>query len=290
MVDIKELVKNGVHFGHQTSRWCPLMAPYIWGHRRGVHLIDVSKTAINLEKAASFLNETAAQGKTILWVGTKKPAQAVVEQLGARLDAPHVVHRWVGGTITNHSQVKKAVTKLLHYEDVLAKSEDFHYIKKELNTFQKILGRLKETVGGIVSLSWPIGAIVLVDVKKEQTALREAVVAGIPVVALVDTNSDPSMVDYVIPCNDDSPKSISIILDYLAASVEKGKKVAAQRKKDEIEAAKAAKAAKIAEKEKAAKEKVAAKKEEKPKTEPKKEAVAKKPAAKPVAKKVAAKK
>ncbi len=237
MIDLKELIKSGVHFGHRKSVWAPRMAPFIWGMKNNVHLIDVSKTAYNLEKAAQFLESVAAEGKPILWVGTKKPAQPIIAATAKELDMPYVTHRWIGGTLSNHSQVKKSVTKLLHYEDILSKADKYpYYTKKELNTFQKVVERLKKNIGGIVNLKWPIGALVLVDIKKEQSALREAAVMGIPVVALVDTNSDPALVDYIIPGNDDAPRSIKCVIDYLEQAVKRGME-ASTAKKDEKEKA-----------------------------------------------------
>jgi small subunit ribosomal protein S2 len=221
MIDFKLLAKAGVHFGHQTSRWNPKMAPFIWGERSGVHLVDVSKTAIQLEKAAKFLESLGAEGKQILWVGTKKAAQPAVVQAGKH-GMPYIVHRWIGGTLTNNSQVRKSVTKMLHFEDILAKSEQLHYNKKELNTYSKLIDRLEKNIGGIRNLRWPVGAVVLVDVRKEQTALREANAMGIPVVALVDTNGDPSHVNYIIPGNDDSPKAIRVVVDYLMEAAQRG--------------------------------------------------------------------
>jgi small subunit ribosomal protein S2 len=234
MIDFRELVKAGVHFGHKTTKWCPKMAPYIWGHRGGIHLIDVSKTAYALEKAGKFLEEIASQKKPILWIGSKAAAKDIVFEAAKRVDMPFINHRWVGGLITNYSQVKKTITKLLHYEDVLAKSSDFNYTKKELNLLQKNLDKLNRSVGGIRRLAWPIGALVVIDVNKEETAIREATQLGIPVVAIVDTNSDPSFVDYVIPGNDDSPKSIKILVDYLADAIQRGKdKVGAVKEKEQ---------------------------------------------------------
>lgn len=235
MIDFKQLVKAGVHFGHQTSRWCPKMAPYIWGFKNGVHLIDVSKTANQMEKAAKFLEAVAAEGKTVLWVGTKKPAQAVVQEAANMSEMPFVSHRWIGGTLSNYSQVKKSLTKMLHYEDVLSKSDKFpHYTKKEFNVFGKIVGRLDKNVGGIRGMRWPIGALVIVDVTKERSALREAVAMGIPVVALVDTNGDPSLVDYVIPGNDDAPRAIREVIGYLSQAVQKGKATARSAGKEKV--------------------------------------------------------
>ena len=231
MIDFKKLVKAGVHFGHQTSRWLPKMSPYIWGVKSNIHLIDVSKTAHQLEKSARFLQKVAGEGKQILWVGTKKAARVVIKDVATKLNMPYVNHRWVGGTLSNFAQVKKSVTRLLHYEDVLEKSEKYpHYTKKELSKVKKNVDRMQNVIGGIRKLAWPIGAIVLVDVNKEHSALKEAVKVGVPVVALVDTNSDPSLVDYVIPANDDAPHSIAILLEYLQAAVEKGKQAASAKK------------------------------------------------------------
>jgi small subunit ribosomal protein S2 len=231
MIDFRELIKAGSHFGHQTSRWCPKMAPYIWGSNSKVHLIDVSKMAFNLEKAARFLGEEiAANNKQILFVGTKRPAQKVIEEVAKKLDMPYVNHRWIGGTLSNFEQVKKSVTRLLHYEDVLSKSQSHtFYTKKELNVFQKLVTRLEKSVGGIRTLKWPVGAIVIVDVGKEASALLEARSMGVPVVAIVDTNCDPTGVDFVIPCNDDAPTAIEVVINYLAQSVEKGKTEAAKK-------------------------------------------------------------
>ena len=234
MIDFKLLVKEGVHFGHRTSVWCPRMEPYIWGHKNNVHLIDVSKTAFQLEKAAKFLEGVASEGKSILWIGTKKAAQDSVRVAAERLNMPYVNHRWIGGTLSNFSQVKKSVTKLLHYEDVLTKdANSAFYTKKELNRFRKSIDRMKKNIGGIVNLRWPLGAVVLVDVNKEASALREAAAMRIPVVALVDTNSDPSLVSYVIPGNDDAPRSIKLIVDYLEEATRRGQE-AVKVKREEI--------------------------------------------------------
>jgi small subunit ribosomal protein S2 len=231
MIDFRDLVKAGVHFGHQTSRWCPKMAPFIWGEKNNVHLIDVSKTAAQLEKAAKFLEDVAAEGKMILWIGTKKPAQNIVTEAAQSLNMPFVSHRWIGGTLSNFYQVKKSITKLLHLEDVIAKAEktSTFYTKKELGVINKQIDRLKKNVGGIRNLTWPVGAIVLVDVRKEQAGLKEANSVGVPVVALVDTNGDPSNVDFVIPGNDDAPRAIKVVVDYLKEAAQKGKEVAATK-------------------------------------------------------------
>jgi small subunit ribosomal protein S2 len=228
-----ELVKAGVHFGHQKSRWCPKMEPYIWGYKNKVHLIDVSKTATQLNEAEKFLESLAAEGKTILWVGTKRAASSIIKDTATKLNMPYVNHRWLGGTLMNWSQVKKSLTLLLHYEDILSKAEaNPFYTKKELNLFKKTVEKLEKSVGGIRKLTLPIGAIVIVDVNKEQSAVKEASSMDVPIIGLVDTNSDPSLVDYVIPANDDSPQSVSLLVNYLSAAVERGRARAAEKASD----------------------------------------------------------
>lgn len=237
MIDFQSLITAGVHFGHQKSRWNPKMRPYIWGHRGGVHLIDVSKTASQLERAAQFLEKLARENQTILWVGTKKVAQAPIREAATQLNMPCVTHRWIGGTITNHSQVKKSVTKLLHFEDIVERADSANHTKKELAHYRKITDRLQKNVGGITKLSWPIGALVLVDIGREATALKEAFQCSVPVVALVDTNYDPNGIDFMIPGNDDSPKSVRLIVDYLAAAAQRGYEQAAKEQKAAPQAA-----------------------------------------------------
>lgn len=235
MIDIKLLVKNGVHFGHQTSKWSPQMAQFIWGQKNGIHLIDVSKTATQLEAASKFLEKVASEGKTILWVGTKKAAQGAILKASEETGLPYVIHRWIGGTFTNPRQVSKSVKNLLHLEDILAKSSQYSYTKKELNLFNKRAERLEKSVGGIRKLTWPIGAVVVVDVKKEHVAVKEALSVGIPVVALVDTNSNPVGIDYVIPANDDSPRSINLLTEYLAEAAKAGQVKAVEKAQESVE-------------------------------------------------------
>jgi small subunit ribosomal protein S2 len=226
---LQSLVKSGIYWGHRKSRRNPKMEPYIWGQKNNVNLIDVSKTARQLEKAANFLEQEAAAGKMILWVGTKKPAQEAVFGAATRLKMPSVTHRWIGGTLSNYAQVKKSVTKLLHLEDVISKADRQIYTKKELNVLQKNIERLQKNVGGIKNLSWPVAAIVIIDIIKEHSALKEAAALGIPIVALVDTNADPSLVNYVIPGNDDAPRAVKLVIDYLADAVAKGLETAAAK-------------------------------------------------------------
>lgn len=243
MIDLRLLISKGVHFGHQSSRGNPKMRPYVWGKKNGIDIIDVTKTAHQLEKAAQFIKKVASEGKEILWCGTKKAAAPAILGAGEETASPFAAHRWIGGTITNNVQVKKAVTKLLHLEDVLEKGGEQH-TKKELGIFTKQVERARRNVGGLRNLAWPVGALVVVDVKKEHVAVREAIERGIPVVALVDTNSDPSDITYVVPANDDAPQSVACIIDYLIKAVQEGKAIAKERAaKESAERAEKAKAA-----------------------------------------------
>ena len=221
-LDLKKMLDAGLHFGHRTSRWSPKMNPYIWGARNKVHLLDVSKTAFLLERAGKFLKESAAQGKSVLFVGTKKPAQEITSRNAQSVQMPFVIHRWVGGTLSNYEQVKKAITRLLHLKDVIAKPL-IHYKKKEIGMLQKEVARLEKNVGGIIELDFPPAALIVIDAKKEATAVKEALRLRIPVVAIVDTNTDPDGISYLIPANDDSPRSIDFVVTYLTQALAEGK-------------------------------------------------------------------
>lgn len=223
-LDLKKMLDAGLHFGHRTSRWSPKMNPYIWGARNKVHLLDVSKTAFLLERAGNFLKDAAAQGRSVLFVGTKKPAQEITQRNASSIKMPYVIHRWVGGTLSNYDQVKKAITRLLHLKDVIAKPL-VHYKKKEIGMLQKEVARLEKNVGGIIELDFPPAALIVVDAKKEATAVKEALRLRIPVVSIVDTNTDPEGISYLIPANDDSPRSIDFVISYLTAALAEGKAI-----------------------------------------------------------------
>lgn len=235
-IDLRDLIKSGVQFGHQTWRWNPKMAPYIWGQKNGIHLIDVSKTKYQLQKAEKFIESLVAEGKSILFCGTKKSAKKAIEKVAFDTKSPVVVHRWIGGTLTNPVQIRKAVTKLLHLKDIVAKAHQSFHTKKELSVFNKQIERLEKNVGGLAKLIWPVGALVIVDVKKEHVAVSEARSMGVPIVALVDTNSDPSEISYVIPTNDDAPRAVECIINELAQAVIRGKKAATPVKETVVDA------------------------------------------------------
>lgn len=244
MVDIKELLKAGVHFGHKTSKWAPQMKPFIWGSKNKIHLIDVSKTAILLDRAANYLKEQATIGGAFLFIGTKKAAQETIRKVASHLEMPFVIHRWIGGTLSNFPQIKKAMTRLLHLKDILSKSSP-HYSKKEISAINKEIERLEKNVGSILNLSYPPAALIIVDAKKECAAVKEALRLQIPVVALVDTNTDPKGINFVIPSNDDSAKAIDTVLAYLSAAIEDGKKIYAEKVEKGLAEAKTKSAAKV---------------------------------------------
>lgn len=224
MIDLKELLKAGVHFGHRTSRWSPKMKPYIWGAKNKIHLIDIAKTAFLLDRATKFIRKITSDGGSILWVGTKKAAREIIEKTATSLDMSYVIHRWVGGTLSNFGQIKKAITRLLYLQEIVSKPSPT-YSKKELSSLHKEIIRLEKTVGGILNLSYPPAALIIVDAKKERSSVTEALRLKIPVIAIVDTNTDPTDINFVIPANDDAPRSIACIIDKLAAVVQEGKNI-----------------------------------------------------------------
>jgi small subunit ribosomal protein S2 len=233
-VDIKQLLEAGVHFGHKTSRWHPKMAPYIHSKRQDAHIIDLTKTVEGLEKALPFLTATAAAGKTILFVATKKQTKELVKQVAESLNQPYVTERWLGGMLTNVNTVSAQVKKLKDLERNMATgSFENKYNKLEIQRFQEEIDELNKKYSGVKDLSGKPGALFLIDVIGDTNAINEAKNLGVPVVALVDTNADPSLVDYVIPANDDAIKGIALILDYVAQAIEAGKGVTKKEKGEE---------------------------------------------------------
>lgn len=233
-VDIKQLLEAGVHFGHKTSRWHPKMAPYIHSKRQDSHIIDLTKTVEGLEKALPFLTATAAAGKPILFVATKKQTKELVKQTAESLNQPYVTERWLGGTLTNVNTVTAQIKKLKDLERNMASGAfEKKYNKLEIQRFQEEIDELTKKYGGIKDLSGKPGALFLIDVIGDNNAISEAKTLGIPVVALVDTNADPSRVDYVIPGNDDAIKGVSLILDYVSKAIDAGKGVTKKEKGEE---------------------------------------------------------
>lgn len=234
---IKQLIDAGVHFGHKTSKWCPKMKPYIWGAKNKVYFIDVAKTAFILDNACKQIKNIASNGGKLLWVGTKLAAQASIKLAGLELDMPMVHHRWIGGTLTNFDQVKKGVLRLLHLKDAVKKPLE-HLKKKEIVRMQKEVDRLEKNFGGITSLKYPPAAMIVVDVKKEATAVKEAIVCNVPIIGLVDTNSDPSDLTIAIPGNDDSEKAVSYIIGKLVEAAKEGLAILKAKRQQEREVSK----------------------------------------------------
>ena len=222
-VDIKALLESGVHFGHKTSRWHPKMAPYIHSKRQDSHIIDLTKTVEALDKALPELTKIAASGRKVLFVGTKKQAKDVVREAAEKINQSYVVERWIGGMLTNGSTIAQQIKKLKNLEKRMASGDlEKRYNKLEVQRFQEEIDSLNMKYGGIKDLMGKPGAVVVVDALTDANAVREAKTLGVPVFAIVDTNVNPTGIDYVIPGNDDAVKGIQLLLDYFTAAVAEG--------------------------------------------------------------------
>lgn len=230
-ISLKELLEAGCHFGHQTVRWNPKMRPYIFEAREGVHIFDLVKTKEGLEEAAVFAKATAAKGEKILLVGTKRQAREYIKKMAEELGMPYVTERWLGGTLTNFDQIQKSLNKLA---ELKKGKEDGSfaqkYTKKENVLIDREIQRLEHFFGGLVGLTELPQAVLVIDAKNEISCVREAFRRNIPTVAIVDTNSDPDFVTYVIPANDDAVKSIELITNYLTESIKEGLKLVKKEK------------------------------------------------------------
>ncbi|MDD3035435.1 MAG: 30S ribosomal protein S2 [Candidatus Saccharimonadaceae bacterium] len=219
-VDMKALFEAGVHFGHKTSHWHPKMAPYIHSKRQDNHIINLEKTVEGLETALPFLSKVAANGKQILFVGTKKHSKNLVRETAESLAQPYVTERWLGGTLTNVATINQQIKKLKDLERRMASGElEKRYSKLEVQRFQEEIDELSVKYGGIKNLNGKPGALFVVDTIGDLNAIKEAKVSNIPVVAIVDSNADPSLIDYVIPGNDDAIKSIQLLLGYVRDAI-----------------------------------------------------------------------
>ncbi len=222
-VDVKALFEAGVHFGHKTSSWHPKMAKYIHSKRQDSHIIDLTLTVEGLEKALPFLTKVVASGKQVLFVGTKKHTKDNIRQVAESINQPFVTERWVGGMLTNVTTVTQQIKKLRDLEKRMATGDlEKRYSKLEVQRFQEEIDALNVKYGGIKDLKGKPGALFTVDAIGDMNAIKEAKNLGIPVVAIVDTNADPSLIDYVIPGNDDAIKGIQLILDYVSKAVLEG--------------------------------------------------------------------
>jgi len=219
----EEMLKAGLHFGHQTSKWHPKMAPFIFGDRKGVHIFDLQKTQKKLEEALQFINKMASENKTILFVGTKDQVKSKITTQAKELEMPYVNNRWLGGTLTNFPVIKKLINKYLDLKEKQATGKLAKYTKKEQLDFSKQIEKLDRMVGGMANLKKLPDALFIWDIKKEKTALAEAKKKGIPVVAICDTNANPDGVKYIIPANDDATKGIKLILGLVAEVIKEGK-------------------------------------------------------------------
>ncbi len=223
VVAMKQLLEAGVHFGHQTRRWDPRMAEYIFQARNGIHIIDLQKTSKKLDEAYEFMKEQAEEGKTVLFVGTKKQAQECMKEAAEKSGMYYVNQRWLGGTLTNFSTIRDRINKL---EELERMSEDgtFEVLpKREVVLLKKEMEKLTKNLGGIKNMTDIPGVMFVVDPKKEHNAVVEAHKLGIPVVGLVDTNCNPDDVDYVIPGNDDAIRAVKLIADSMANAIIEGK-------------------------------------------------------------------
>ena len=219
VVSMKQLLEAGVHFGHQTRRWNPKMAPYIFTERNGIYIIDLQTTVKKIEEAFNFVMSVAKEGKPILFVGTKKQAQTAIKDEALRCGEYFVNQRWLGGMLTNYKTISKRIKRLA---DIRAMEQDGTFeklSKKEVQTLNHEADKLEKFLGGIKDMEGMPGAIFIVDPKKERIAVREAKILGIPVVGIVDTNCDPDDVDYVIPANDDAIRAVKLIAGCMADAV-----------------------------------------------------------------------
>ena len=221
-ISLKDLLDAGVHFGHQTKRWNPRSKPYVFDHRQGISIIDLTKTHAALEKACAYLEETVANGGNVLFVGTKRQAQDIVREAATSLNMPFCVDRWLGGTLTNFETVKRSIAKYKKFQAMETSGELAKLPAKEESAIKREMGRMNRNFSGIVDMGSMPSAMFIVDVNHEAIAVAEGDRCGIPTIGLVDTNSDPTLVKYPIPGNDDAVKSIRIIVDAVIAAVQSG--------------------------------------------------------------------
>lgn len=240
-VDMKQLLEAGAHFGHKTSRWHPKMAPYIHSKREGSHIIDLTKTVEALDAALEFLRDTAAGGKQVLLVSTKRQAKDKVKEVALATGMPYVTERWLGGMLTNQATISGRIRHLKDLESRMLSGELANrYNKLEVQRFQEEIDEMNRYYGGIKELAAKPGAVFVVDVLHDDNAVREANKLGVPVVALIDTNADPGVAKYPIPSNDDATKAIDLIMSYVQQAIEEGKaktKKPADKTEDKPEAA-----------------------------------------------------
>jgi small subunit ribosomal protein S2 len=229
VLNMKELLEAGVHFGHQTKRWNPKMKPYIFGSRNGIHIIDLQKTVSLFDSIHDFLARTVAEGYSVLFVGTKKQGHDSIIEESERCGMFYVVNRWLGGTLTNFQTIRKSVARLKELESMKLDGSINRYTKKEVLKMEKELAKLDKNLGGIKDMDELPGAVFIVDPKREHIAVKEVKKMGIPVIAITDTNCDPDDIDYIIPGNDDAIRSIRLICSKIADACIAGHNFAEER-------------------------------------------------------------
>ena len=258
--NFETLLEAGCHFGHLKRKWNPAMAPYIFMERNGIHIIDLHKTVAKIDEAAEALKAIAKSGRRILFVATKKQAKQVVADKAASVNMPYVTERWAGGMLTNFPTIRKAVKKMANIDKLTNDGTFSNLSKREILQISRQRAKLEKNLGSIADLTKLPAALFVVDVCKEHIAVKEAQRLGIPLFGIVDTNSDPNVVDYIIPANDDANKSIEVILDACCGAIAEG---LAERKAERVDAeaageGKKAKAARVEKKEEAPAEEQAA--------------------------------
>lgn len=231
-VSMKALLESGVHFGHRTNKWNPKMRPYIFTERNGIHIIDLQQTVKLLDDAYNKVRDTVANGGSILFVGTKRQAQETIQAEAERCGMPYVNQRWLGGTLTNWVTIQQRIVELTRLEKMFETGEINRLTKKEGLLIQREINRLQTRLSGVRKMQTLPNLLFIVDIEREDTAVREAVTKDIPVIAMVDTNCNPSDIDYVIPSNDDAIRAIKLLIGHMADAVIEGKMM---RKDDEVE-------------------------------------------------------
>ncbi len=223
-VSLKTLIESGAHFGHQSRRWNPKMTEYLYGEQDGVHVFDLVKTKEALDEALDIIKTASKEGKKILLLGTKKQAKDKVIEIGQSAGCFYVSERWLGGTITNFDQIKKSTRKLTDLKKKMEADEFKSYTKKERLLIDREIARLERFFGGIVEMGVIPDLLIVIDTKREVTAVKEARMKGIEIIGIVDSNSDPTMVDYPIPMNDDATKALDYVIGMFGEAIEEGKK------------------------------------------------------------------
>lgn len=223
-VTMKELLEAGVHFGHQTRRWNPKMKEFIFGQRNGIYIIDLQKTIKSFKEALQFVRSVAESGKEVLFVGTKKQAQDIIRDYALKCESSYVNQRWLGGLLTNFKVIRNSVDKLVEMEEMREDGRWELLSKKEQSRKEKVFRKLQKNLGGLKTLTELPGAVFIIDSSKEEIAIAEAKKMGISIVAVVDTNGDPEVIDYPIPGNDDAVRAIELFASKVAEAIIEGKK------------------------------------------------------------------